>query len=200
MEKRFPLARYGKRLWTRVLARKIRLELVRELGDLRAGDCLIIDMKNIETFDYSFANELFGRTILDLPRQYPGVFLLVENMSEYARENLENALIEHRPGHHRSHGRAAQATGQGSSRGRGDILRDRQSERPRHRRVTSRATPDRRYGDQRTLKQTIEPRPGPPRERRIGGWPRTILLLRPWMTWQAKNFIVFFIFYTEGSV
>jgi STAS-like domain of unknown function (DUF4325) len=92
MEKRFPLAKYGKRLWTRVLAREIRLELVRELGVLRAGDCLVIDMKNVETFDYSFANELFGRTILDLPHQYPGVFLLVDNMSEYAKENLENAL------------------------------------------------------------------------------------------------------------
>jgi hypothetical protein len=92
MEKKFPLARYGKRLWTRVRAREIRIDLIRELGTLKSRDCLVIDMKNIETFDYSFANELFGRTILDLPNQYPGVFLLVDNMSEYARENLENAL------------------------------------------------------------------------------------------------------------
>jgi hypothetical protein len=92
MEKKFPLAKYGKRLWTRVRAREIRLELVRELGVLRPGDCLVIDMKNIETFDYSFANEFFGKTILDLPHRYPGIFLIVDNMSEYARENLENAL------------------------------------------------------------------------------------------------------------
>jgi len=87
------MARYGKRLWTRLLARRMRADLVRELATLGAGDCLVIDMNDIETFDYSFANEFFGRTILDMPRHYPGIFILIDNTSDYARENLENALL-----------------------------------------------------------------------------------------------------------
>jgi hypothetical protein len=87
------MLRYGKKqLWTRDFARKIRPDLLRELGGLKPGDCLVIDMEGIETFDYSFANEFFGKTILDMPRHFPGVFLLVDHLTEYTTENLENAL------------------------------------------------------------------------------------------------------------
>ncbi len=92
MVKRFPLAKYDTRLWTRECARQIRAHLHGELGKLKAGDSVVIDMNGIETFDYSFANEFFGRTVLSLPKEFPGVFLIVDNLSEYTRENLENAL------------------------------------------------------------------------------------------------------------
>ena len=92
MEKRFRLAQHGKQLWTRETARTIRGELVAELEQLKAGDVLVIDAKGVEVFDYSFANEFFGRTILTAPREFPGRFVLVENLSEYPHENLEKAL------------------------------------------------------------------------------------------------------------
>jgi len=46
----------------------------------------------VEVFDFSFANELFGRTLLSLPHEHPGRFLVVENLSPYVRENLTKAL------------------------------------------------------------------------------------------------------------
>jgi hypothetical protein len=92
MVKRFPLVAHGPRLWTRELARRVRADLYRELETLRSGDCLVVDMEGVETFDYSFANELFGRTLLGLTKEFPGTFFIVENLTEYTRENLENAL------------------------------------------------------------------------------------------------------------
>ena len=53
---------------------------------------LFIDAKGVEVFDYSFANELFGKTILSLPNEYPGRFFLVENLTTYTHENLGKAL------------------------------------------------------------------------------------------------------------
>lgn len=93
MEKRFPLATpKRKRLWTREVARPLRESLEDELSQLHPGDVLVIDMKGIEAFDYSFANEFFGKAILSLPKMYPERFLIVEGLSEYTRENLKNAL------------------------------------------------------------------------------------------------------------
>lgn len=92
MERRIRLSQHGKQLWTRETARKIRKEVIDALEQLDAGDVLVIDAKGVEVFDYSFANELFGRTILTVPRELPGRFVVVENLTDYARENLVNAL------------------------------------------------------------------------------------------------------------
>lgn len=91
--RRFDLVKYGARLWTRERARKIRSDLTPYLDDLSPGELLIIDLDEVEVFDYSFANELFGRTLMSLPREYPGRFLAVEHLSEYVRENLTQALL-----------------------------------------------------------------------------------------------------------
>lgn len=92
METRFSLGDYGRHLWTREKAREIRSALAARLDELRAGATLIIDAQGVDVFDYSFANELFGRTILSFPRDYPGRFVIVENLTKYTRENLVNAL------------------------------------------------------------------------------------------------------------
>ena len=92
MEIRFSLSRYGKRLWTRIKAREIRPEIVSKLEKLEAGDTLVIDTASVEVFDFSFANELFGKTLLSLRGEYPGRFVIVENLSDYTRENLDQAL------------------------------------------------------------------------------------------------------------
>src|SRR5205809_5115142 len=92
MEKRLGLSRYGKHLWTRERAREIRGVLAGMLEELSPGDTLVIDAQDVEVFDYSFANELFGKTILALPREYAGRFVVVENLTEYTKENLSKAL------------------------------------------------------------------------------------------------------------
>ena len=92
METRFALVKYGKHLWTRELARRVRTSVNEQLDDLGPGSTLALDLKGVEVFDFSFANELFGKTVLAMPNEYPGRFLLVENLTEYTRENLSKAL------------------------------------------------------------------------------------------------------------
>jgi len=92
MEKTIYLAGFGIRLWTRERAREIRERLVADLDQLEEGDVMVVDLKGVEVFDYSFANELFGKTILGMPVDYPGRFLVVENLTKYTKENLEKAL------------------------------------------------------------------------------------------------------------
>jgi predicted transcriptional regulator len=92
MEKRISLGQYGPQLWTRERAREIRRHAEAIFEELRPGDTLVIDAKGVEVFDYSFANELFGKTLLSLPHEYPDRFLVVENLTRYTRENLERAL------------------------------------------------------------------------------------------------------------
>lgn len=92
MEVRFKLSKFGKHLWTRAKAKTIRLELLAQLEKLHQGDTLIIDLSSVEVFDFSFANELFGKTLLSLRTEYVGRFLVVENLTDYTRENLDQAL------------------------------------------------------------------------------------------------------------
>lgn len=86
------LSKYGKQLWTRERAREIRIQVEERLDKLNPGDTLVIDTEGVEVFDYSFANELFGKTLLSMPGEYPDRFLVVENLTKYTRENLSNAL------------------------------------------------------------------------------------------------------------
>ena len=94
MEKVLSLKKHGggTALWTRDLAKEIRGELNKLLDVTSVGDTVIIDAKGIEVFDYSFANELFGKSLLGLGIDYPGRFLVVEGLTDYTRENLIKAL------------------------------------------------------------------------------------------------------------
>jgi len=92
MERKFPLKKYCKQLWTRDLAKKVRAELTKLLEGADPGASVIIDADGVDVFDYSFANELFGKTLLSLPNEHPGRFLIVENLSPYTMENLDRAL------------------------------------------------------------------------------------------------------------
>src|SRR5207302_1997907 len=56
------------------------------------GDTVVVDAKGVEVFDYSFANEFFGKALLHLPTDFPGRFLIVEHLTPYTRENLTKAL------------------------------------------------------------------------------------------------------------
>jgi hypothetical protein len=92
MEKRFGLGQYGAHLWKRDKARQIRMRLAGILETLDLGDVLVIDAAGVEVFDFSFADELFGKTLLTFGSQYPGRFLLVENLTNSTTENLVKAL------------------------------------------------------------------------------------------------------------
>jgi hypothetical protein len=74
------------------LARTIRASILAIIDELSAGDVMVIDAKGVEVFDFSFANELFGKLLLALPSEYPGRFLVVEHLTEYTKENLTKAL------------------------------------------------------------------------------------------------------------
>ena len=92
MDKRFELSEHGKQLWTREVAAKIRVQVNEQLGGLKPGEALVIDAHSVEVFDYSFANELFGKTLHSLQVEYPERFIIIENLTEYTRENLSKAL------------------------------------------------------------------------------------------------------------
>lgn len=92
MEKALLLRKYGPRLWTRDRAKEIREELNRLLATTQPGDTVVIDANGVEVFDYSFANELFGKSLLSLNIECPGRFLIVEGLTTYTRENLTKAL------------------------------------------------------------------------------------------------------------
>ena len=59
---------------------------------MRVGDVLAIDASGVEDFDFSFAAELFGKTVATLGAEYPGRFLIVEGLTDCTRENLNQAL------------------------------------------------------------------------------------------------------------
>ena len=92
MEVNFSLSRFGRQLWTREKARPIRSRVGDVLESLKAGDVLAIDASGVEVFDFSFAGELFGKTLLTLGVEYPGRFLIVTGLTDCARENLNQAL------------------------------------------------------------------------------------------------------------
>jgi len=92
VEKRFTLKEFGGQLWTREKARPIRSRLGDVLESLKAGDVLAIDASGVEVFDFSFASELFGKTLATLGAEYPGRFVVVEGLTDCTRENLSQAL------------------------------------------------------------------------------------------------------------
>lgn len=92
MDIRLCLVEFGEHLWTRERARAPRERVESMLEEAQPGDTVVIDAKGVEVFDYSFANELFGKTLLRLPKEHPGRFLLVEHLTKYTHENLAKAL------------------------------------------------------------------------------------------------------------
>lgn len=87
------------------MATEPRKELNDLLAEIGPGEVAVVDLKGVETFDFSFANEFFGKTALSLSKEHPERFLVVENLTEYTRENLnetleglKTAMIERRDG------------------------------------------------------------------------------------------------------
>jgi Sugar-specific transcriptional regulator TrmB len=70
----------------------MRSEAFSMLEELEPGGVLVIDAKGIEVFDYSFANELFGKTVLSMAGEFQGRFVVVEHLTTYTHENLAKAM------------------------------------------------------------------------------------------------------------
>lgn len=79
-------------LWTRESGDGVRKKLFEVLGHTRSGDVVVVDFDGIKAFDYSFANELFGKTLPRMPIDFPDQFIAVTNLNEYTRENFINAI------------------------------------------------------------------------------------------------------------
>jgi hypothetical protein len=92
MVHKFSLFKYGDKLWTRDVARKVRTDLYQVIEKASDGDVIVMDLKGVEVFDFSFANELFGKTLYSLPVEFPGRFVVFDHLTPYTRENLVNAL------------------------------------------------------------------------------------------------------------
>lgn len=79
-------------LWGNPAGREIRGEIERELDQIEPGRIFIIDLKEIEVMDFSFATELFGKLYGTLSTARPGRAVLLTGMSDFVRINLGAAL------------------------------------------------------------------------------------------------------------
>lgn len=79
-------------LWTRETGVEIRKKLIAFLEKSNKFDVVFVDFEKINAFDFSFANELFGKLFLRLPIDFPENYIAICNLSEYTRENLTNAI------------------------------------------------------------------------------------------------------------
>lgn len=82
----------GRRLWTRDRAREPRAAVEALLERASPGEIVTIDVRGVEVFDFSFASELFGRLLQRMPTEYPGRFIVIENLGPWTHPNLEAAL------------------------------------------------------------------------------------------------------------
>ncbi len=94
MEKKISLQKLSKQtnLWTGEQGRIYQKDIAAALVTLSPGDTLVIDMKDVQAINYSFVNNFFGRTILDLPSQYNNRFFIVENLTKDNYSELEVSL------------------------------------------------------------------------------------------------------------
>jgi hypothetical protein len=52
----------------------------------------MVDFAGVEVMDYSFSNEVFCKLFSRVPKEYTGKHLVLKNLSDYVKENLEPAL------------------------------------------------------------------------------------------------------------
>lgn len=90
----FRLRTHGKRLWTREKAIDVRPRLEKLLQEAASGEIVRIDCEDVEVFDFSFAAELFVKTLSSIAVNYPGRCVVFGGLTDYTRENLNAALRE----------------------------------------------------------------------------------------------------------
>jgi hypothetical protein len=88
----YNLAEKGKQLWGHSLGREVRLEIESELENLARGGVFKIQLKGIEVMDFSFSNEVFGKIYSTIGTIYPERAIVLANLTEYVKINLDAAL------------------------------------------------------------------------------------------------------------
>ena len=79
-------------LWGHSRGREHRAKIESALEAVPPGECLRIQLKQVETMDFSFSSEVFGRMYRSLPIVYPGRAVALANASDYLKGNLNAAL------------------------------------------------------------------------------------------------------------
>lgn len=79
-------------LWGHERGREIRAEIEALLDPLPEGEVFRIDCTGVKVMDYSFSGELFGKLIGAMASRYPGRVIVLANLEEYVRINLNVAL------------------------------------------------------------------------------------------------------------
>ncbi len=79
-------------LWGHGPGREIRAMIEAELDAVPVGESLRIELKHVEVMDFSFSSETFGKLYSSLAVAYPGRGLILANLSDYVRVNLDAAL------------------------------------------------------------------------------------------------------------
>jgi len=92
VEHRYCLGDVNTQFWGRQVARVPRRRLQALLERSVIGDVVILDVANVEGFDFSFAAELLVPLLTAIPKAYSGRFLIAEHLNDVTRENLSIAL------------------------------------------------------------------------------------------------------------
>jgi len=99
VEREFSLAKFGKRLGTRLEGQKAHAEIFSELEKLPEGGVLILDLEGVEVLSGSFADEAIGKVLERLKRgELPGRYLLLRTGNLELLEDLEAKLLARKLG------------------------------------------------------------------------------------------------------
>jgi len=99
MEREFSLAKFGKRLGTRLEGQKAHAEIFAELGRLPEGGVLVLDLEGVEVLSGSFADEAIAKVLERLRKgELPNRYLVLRTRNLEVLEDLEAKLIARRLG------------------------------------------------------------------------------------------------------
>jgi hypothetical protein len=88
----FQLKNYKQPFFTRPKAIQPHEDLEKLVAKVPSGSSIYVDLNGVEGVGYSYANELFGKTLISLKGSGWKKFLLVTNITDDCREDLVQAL------------------------------------------------------------------------------------------------------------
>lgn len=88
------LSHHGSRLWGRAKGVEVREQIEAMLSNMGEGEVLVLNIKDVEVMDFSFASEVFGKLLARMPTEYSGRYVVLREPTEYVKENLQAALVD----------------------------------------------------------------------------------------------------------
>src|SRR4051794_1960549 len=86
------LFNHGPHLWGHALGREVRAGIEAVLDNMHDGEVLKIECKRVQLMDYSFIAGLFGTLYGAWSTTYPGRAMVLSNVDEVPRTNLNVGL------------------------------------------------------------------------------------------------------------